>query len=313
MPRIPVAKTYKLFINGQFPRSESGRSLAVTDGAGNTLAHLCRASRKDLRDAVVAARAAQTKWAERSAYNRAQILYRLAEMTEGKRAELAAAIKEGAQAQGHSGTKGKSKKTSKKSASRAARALTPEREVEVAIDRLVAFAGWADKFAQVLGGHNAVNGPFYNFTIAEPAGLVVAVAPDAPPLLALVSLIAPALCAGNSVIALASESNPVPACVFAEACATSDVPPGVVNILTGERAELVAPIASHRDIDSIVTAGLDDGTVAALRAGSAENLKRVAVLDIASPSDWLDDDRCESPWLIERLVEMKTVWHPAAT
>jgi len=305
MPRIPVAKTYKLFINGQFPRSESGRSLAVTDPSGNTLAHLCRASRKDLRDAVVAARAAQPKWAERSAYNRAQILYRLAEMTEGKKSELAEAIKQGA--------KPSAKKSARKSAPRSAPALSPAREVECAIDRLVAFAGWADKFAQVLGGHNAVNGPFYNFTIAEPAGLVVAVAPDAPPLLGLVSLIAPAMCAGNSVIALASEANPVPACIFAEACATSDIPAGIVNILTGERAELVPHIASHRDIDSVVCAGLDGATVAALRAGSAENLKRVTNVELSSPADWLDDERCESPWLIERLVEMKTVWHPAAT
>lgn len=303
MTRIPVLKTHKLFIKGQFPRTESGRSMAITGAGGQVIAHLCRASRKDLRDAVVAARGAQPGWASRSAYNRAQILYRIAEMLESRKAEFESAIAEGA-----------APAPKKKSGARRAPgkgALTPQFEVAESVDRLVAYAGWADKFAQVLGCNNAVNGPFYNFTVPEPTGVVAAVAPDVPPLLALISLVAPALCAGSAVVALAAERNPIPACLFAEVCATSDVPAGVVNILTGYREELVPQIASHRDIDAVHAANLSKAEAETLRAGAAENVKRVTVRSV-EPADWFNPQVCEDPWWIERFVEMKTIWHPAS-
>jgi len=283
--RLDVLKTYKLFIGGKFPRTESGRSMKVETPGGT--AHLCRASRKDLRSGVEAAHKARGGWANATAYLRGQIIYRMAEMAEGKRGELEDSLGEGTEARRHGGTK----------------------EVAASIDRLVAFAGWADKFQQVLGCNNAVAGPYYNFTIPEPTGVVGVVCPDEPSLLGLVSLIAPALCAGNTVVVLASEANPVPAAVFAEACATSDVPAGVVNILTGHRDELIEHFATHREIDAVVAAGVSDEQRATLRHGSAENMKRVYVLD---DPDWNSDD-LESPWSIEPLVDMKTVWHPSAT
>ncbi len=309
--RLEVTKTHKLFINGQFPRSESGRSIAIAGPDGEVAAHLCRASRKDLRDAVVAARAAQAGWASRSAYNRGQILYRISEMLEGRRAEFEQAIADAASKPSRSA--GKKKKTSRKSSGRGARSslVTPAQEVEAAIDRLVAFAGWADKYAQVLGCNNSVNGPFYNFTVPEPTGVVGIVAPDEAPLLGLVSLIVAPLCAGSTVIALGSQAASIPTCLFGEVCATSDVPPGVVNLLTGMREELIPHFADHRDIDAIHAANLTDAESVALRSGASENVKRVTVRKLA-PGDWLDTEKCESPWWIERFVEMKTIWHPAA-
>ncbi len=308
--RLEVTKTHKLFIGGQFPRSESGRSLPVPGSDGRTLAHLCLASRKDLRDAVVAARSAQAGWASRSAYNRGQILYRLSEMLEGRRSEFEEALA-AAPAAPEAGARTKSSKK-KPAPRRAARPLPPAREVEAAVDRLVAYAGWADKFAQTLGCNNAVNGPFYNFTVPEPTGVVGVVAPDELPLLALVSLICPALCAGATVVALGSQASPIPTCLLGEVCATSDVPPGVVNLLTGERAELIPHFASHREIDALHAANLAPHEAEALRAGAAENVKRVTVRAL-SPADWLDQQQCEGPWWIERFVEMKTIWHPAAS
>lgn len=295
-PRLEVAKTYKLFIGGQFPRSESGRSLPVENGR-RVLAHCCLASRKDLRDAVVAARAAQEGWQRRSAYNRGQVLYRLAEMLEGKKDEFVEAV---------DSVRRQAK------ARRARRSLTvaARTEVEAAIDRLVAYAGWADKFQQVLGCNNPVAGPFYNYSAPEPSGVVAVVAPDDRPLLALISLIAPPLCAGNAIVALASETNPIPACVFAEVCATSDVPAGVVNILTGRRSELVPHVAGHRDIDSIHAANLPEDEARVLREGAGENVKRVTVRTLRD-EDWFDPVIAASPWWIERFVEIKTIWHPA--
>lgn len=309
--RLTVTKTYKLFINGQFPRSESGRSLIVQAKDGSVLAHTCHASRKDLRDAVVAARGAFDGWSRRSAYNRGQILYRLAEMLEGKRSEFAEAIDSTAPSAPE--PPAKKKPTSKKSASSAPRPARPdpEREVSAAIDRLVAFAGWADKFSQVLGCNNSVNGPYYNFTVAEPTGVVAVAAPDELPLLGLVSLVAPAVCAGATVVALASEASPLPACIFGEVCATSDVPPGVINLLTGKRDELVPHIANHRDIDAIHAANLPPAAAAALRTGASENIKRVTTRTLTA-AEWLDPDTCENPWWIERMVDMKTIWHPAS-
>jgi acyl-CoA reductase-like NAD-dependent aldehyde dehydrogenase len=290
--RLEVTKTHKLFIGGAFPRSESGRSLPLRSARGKLLAHVSHASRKDLRDAVEAARKAQPGWAGATAYNRGQVLYRLAEMMEARRHELVESI----------AAVGASRPSSKRPA------LTPAREVELAIDRVVCFAGWADKHGQVLGANNPVAGPYYNFTAPEPLGVVVVVAPDAPPLLALVSLILPALCTGNAVIAIGSDANPLPASTLAECVATSDVPGGVVNILFGRRGELLPHIATHRDIDGVVAAGLEQSDAATLRAGAAENLKRVSIRAAVA---WADESQCHGPGWLEQVVDFKTMWHPS--
>jgi len=309
-PRLTVLKTYKLFIDGAFPRSESGRSLAVADAAGATIAHLCKASRKDLREAVEAARRAHDKWAAATAYNRGQILYRMAEMLEGKRAELTDAL--------HATQQQPAAHAKRKTSKSVSTPPTPPDEVAAAVDRLIFYAGWADKYSQVLGCNNPVSGPFYNFTITEPTGVVACIAPDEAPLLALVSLLAPVIVSGNAAVILASQSNPIPAAVFAEVCATSDVPAGVINILTGERAELLKVIAGHRDVDAIHAANLSVEETTILREGAAENVKRVTVRGLASNStkqtaiNWHDDSACQSPYWIESFVEMKTVWHPSS-
>jgi acyl-CoA reductase-like NAD-dependent aldehyde dehydrogenase len=300
--RLDVLKTYKLYIDGQFPRSESGRSLPIADGKGKVIAHVARASRKDLRDAVEAARRAQGGWGAATPYLRGQIMYRMAEMMEGKRGEFVEAIRarERGSERARVGKKGGA-----------------EAEVTAAIDRLVHYAGWADKYAQVLGCNNPVAGPYYNFTITEPTGVVAVVAPDECPLLALVSLLAPAACAGNTVVAVASGANPIPAAVLGEVFATSDVPAGVVNILTGERGELLTHIAGHRDIDAVHAANLSVEENTLLRGGAAENVKRVTCRGVGGVAgkgalDWFDNDQCQNPWWIEPLVEMKTIWHPAS-
>jgi acyl-CoA reductase-like NAD-dependent aldehyde dehydrogenase len=260
--RLPVKKTYKLFIGGAFPRSESGRTY---EAEGQNIA---RASRKDVRDAVQAARGAQPKWASATAYNRGQVLYRIAEMMEARVDEFASFC-------------------------------TGRDEVERAIDRWVWYAGFADKLAQVLGSTNPVAGPYFNFTIPEPTGVVGIVAPDEPPLLGLVSRIAPALTGGNAVIALASESQPLAAIELAEAIATSDVPGGVVNLLTGHRAELAPWLASHMDVNAIDLTGAD-GLRTDLEVAAAENVKRVVV---GKPDS-------QSLYEISAFLELKTVWHP---
>ncbi|HVU65240.1 MAG TPA: aldehyde dehydrogenase family protein [Phycisphaerales bacterium] len=302
--RLEVAKTYKLYIDGKFPRSESGRTFAVNDARGRIAAHMCRASRKDVRDAVSAARKALNGWRDATAYLRAQIMYRMAEMMEGKRDEFAAALSAGG------------------SPARAA-----QMEVTAAIDRLVAFAGWADKYAQVLGCNNQVAGPYYNFTVPEPTGVVAIIAPDEPGLLGLISLVAPVVCAGNTCVALGGGGTgaSLATVILGEVMATSDVPGGVVNLLTGDRAELIPIVAGHRDIDAIHAAGVTPEQRLALREGAAENVKRVTVRDLAGktnrpmkkgsarPIDLFDAEACESPWWIEPFVEMKTIWHPSAT
>ena len=293
--RLPIPKTYKLFIGGQFPRTESGRSIKIADAAGNTVAHTCHASRKDLRNAVEAAAKAQPGWAGATAYLRAQILYRLAEMMEGKAAELAEAHRLEAGATGaQSGD-----------------------EAASAIDRVIHYAGWADKYPQVLGCANPVAGPYHNFTVPEPVGVVGIVCPDDAPLLALVSLVAPVVCAGNACVVLASETNPIPACILAEAIATSDMPGGVINILTGHRDELVPHFASHREIAAIHAAGVTPDQRKTLELGAAENLKRVTVCELPSGTGekaggWFDDEICEGPNWIEPFVEFKTIWHPSS-
>ena len=262
MSRLPVRKTYKLFIGGAFPRSESGRTY---EAEGQNVA---RASRKDLRDAVRAARGAFPKWAGMTAYNRGQVLYRLAEMIEARAAEFA-------------------------------ELCSGRDEGERTIDRVVWYAGWADKLAQVLGSANPVAGPYFNFTVPEPTGVVGVLAPDEPPLLGLVSRTVPALTGGNTVVAVASETGPLAAIELAEAIATSDVPEGVVNILTGHRAELAPWLAAHMDVNALDLAGADGDTPELERAAAA-NVKRV----IHGRAD------AQSPWEIAAFLELKTVWHP---
>jgi len=262
MSRLPVKKTYKLFIGGAFPRSESGRTY---EAEGQNVA---RASRKDARDAVRAARAAQPGWAAATAYNRGQVIYRLAEMVESRVDELA-------------------------------ELCSGREEVERAIDRIVWYAGWADKLSQVLGGSNAVAGPYFNFTVPEPTGVVGILAPDEPALAGLVSRIAPAIVGGNAVVAVASEAHPLAAIELAEVVATADVPGGIVNILTGHREELAPVLAGHMDVNALDVSGAD-GQVPELERLAAENVKRVVH---GAPDD-------QSPWEIAGFLELKTVWHP---
>ena len=260
--RLPVKKTYKLFIGGAFPRSESGRTY---DAEGQNVA---RASRKDVRDAVVAARGAQPGWAKATAYNRGQVLYRLAEMVEARVSEFA-------------------------------ELCSGRGEVEQAIDRVVWYAGWADKLPQVLGGSNPVAGPYFNFTVPEPTGVVAVLAPEEPPLLGLITRLLPPLVGGNAVIAVASETRPLAAIELAEALATSDVPGGVVNLLTGQHGELGPVLASHMDVNAIDLCGAD-GDGPELERLAADNVKRV----VHGRPD------VQSPWEIASFLELKTVWHP---
>ena len=261
MSRIAVKKTYKLYIGGAFPRSESGRSFNVD---GNNVA---QGSRKDLRDAVRIAREAQPKWAGATAYNRGQVVFRIAEVLEGRREQFGD-------------------------------------DVDAAIDRLVWYAGWADKITQVGGTRNAVAGPFWNVTAPEAIGVVGIVAPDEPPLLGLVSRVAPAIVGGNAVVVLASETDPMAAIDFAEVLATSDVPGGVVNVITGFKAELVPWLAGHLDVDTVDVTGVPDELVADVERLGADNVKR-----IVRPAD--GDPLGQSPHDVLAFMEHKTVWHPA--
>jgi acyl-CoA reductase-like NAD-dependent aldehyde dehydrogenase len=289
--RIPVLKTYKLYVNGAFPRSESGRSYLVHAADGSPLANASRASRKDLRDAVRAARGAATGWATRTAMNRGQILYRVAEQMEGRFDQF---VGEVATAEGLSAAKARD-------------------AVGRAIDRWVWYAGWADKIAQVLGSSNPVGAPYFNFTIPEPTGVVGIVAPERSSLLGFVSRAAPALVGGNAVVILASETRPLPAITLSEVLATSDVPSGVLNILTGLRAELVPVLAAHADVDAIDGWGIPDDLRTQAETLAADNVTRIArrpkgVSD--ARFDWLDDRAAERPEWIAAFLEYKTVWHP---
>jgi acyl-CoA reductase-like NAD-dependent aldehyde dehydrogenase len=262
MSRLPVKKTYKLYVGGEFPRSESGRTYEAQG------ANVARASRKDVRDAVRAARGAFPKWAGMTAYNRGQVLYRIAEMMEARRSEFAELC---------SGAK----------------------EVDRAIDRFVWYAGWADKLGQILGSSNPVAGPYFNFTIPEPTGVVGVVAPDEPPLAGFVSRIAPAIVGGNATVVLASETSPLAAVELAEVLATSDVPGGVVNVLTGHRDELAPVLAGHMDVNALDIGGAD---------GQSEELERLAADNVKRVVRGRPD--AESPWEIASFLELKTVWHP---
>ncbi len=281
--RLDVKKTYKLFIGGKFPRSESGRYLAAQSARGEHLDNFAHASRKDFRDAVVAAGAAFAGWNQATAYNRGQILYRAAEMLQHRAAEL---VNEITRSTGVSAAKAK-------------------REVTLAVDRLVHFAGWTDKYSQVFGSVNPVATPHFNFTVPEPMGVVVVLAPDEPSLLALVSLMAPVILSGNAAVVVASEKFPLPAATFAEILATSDLPGGVVNLLTGKRAELIPHIATHMDVNAIVDgAGIPEISTR-LQAGVATNLKRYTV---RPATDWFTA-KVEDPYWILDTVEFKTAWH----
>jgi acyl-CoA reductase-like NAD-dependent aldehyde dehydrogenase len=289
--RLPVLRTYKMYVGGAFPRTESGRTYLVSDSEGIPLANACRGSRKDLRDAVRIARAAAPGWAKRTAMNRGQILYRVAEVLEGRADQFVTEVM----------------------AAEGLRVGEARTMVGRAIDRWVWYAGWTDKISQVLGAANPVAAPYFNFTIPEPTGVVGVVAPEQSSLLGLVSRLAPVLAGGNVAVVLASESRPLPSITLAEVLATSDVPGGVVNILTGQRKELVPVLASHADVDAIDGWGIPDELRVAAETSAADSVKRVArrprgVTD--ERFDWLDDRAAERPEWIAAFLEMKTVWHP---
>jgi len=275
--RLDIKKTYKLYFGGKFPRSESGRCLLAKSARGEPLNHYSQASRKDFRDAVTAAHAALGGWSRATAYNRGQILYRAAEILQNRAGELAAEI---ARSVNHSAARAK-------------------REVTATVDRLVCCSGWADKYQQVCGSVNGVAAPFFNFTVPDPTGV-----------LALVSLVAPVILSGNVAVVLASEKFPLPAVTFAEVLATSDLPGGVVNILTGKRVELAPHIAAHMAVNAIVNGVVDPETGAKLSAGTATNMKRYVGRTLA-PTDWFGAE-AEGPYWIFDTVEFKTAWHPMA-
>ena len=282
MSRIDVRKTYKLYIGGEFPRSESGRSYEVLDSKGTFLANLSQASRKDARDAVVAARKAHSGWAARTAYNRGQVLYRIAEVMEGRRDQFIADLQ----------------------VSEGLTVAKARTYVDAAIDRWVWYAGWTDKIAQVVGGANPVAGPYFNHSAPEPSGVVAVIAPQGP-LLGLVSVVAPVIATGNTAVVIASEQFPIPAITLAECLATADLPGGVVNLLTGSVAEIAPWLASHMDVNGIDLTGVTDADLARdLEAAAAENLKRVI-----RPTA---EELLETPGLhrMTTFLETKTVWHP---
>ena len=288
-PRIPVRKTYKLYVGGQFPRSESGRSYVVRAPDGTPLANAVRSSRKDVRDAVRQARAAASGWSRKTAMNRGQVLYRVAELMEGRRAQF---VEEVGSAEGLP-------------------AEQAEAVVDRSIDRWVWYAGWADKITQVLGTVNPVGAPYFNFTIPEATGVVGIVAPDGSSLLGLVSRLAPVVVGGNAAVVLASESRPLPAVTLGEVLATSDVPPAVINILTGLRSELVPILAGHMDVNGIDIWGVPAEMRTAVEETAMDSVKRVARPPRDDDRfDWLDNSRAQRPEWIARFLEMKTVWHP---
>jgi acyl-CoA reductase-like NAD-dependent aldehyde dehydrogenase len=283
--RLGVRKTYKLYIGGAFPRSESGRSYQVTSADGEFLANAALASRKDARDAVTKARGAFSGWSGATAYLRGQILYRVAEMLEGRRAQFVAELR----------------------AVEGSTAAAAAAQVDLAIDRWVWYAGWTDKIGQVRSTANPVSGPYWNVSSPEPTGVVALVAPERPALLGLVSVLAPAIAAGNTAVLVAPESAALPAISLAEVLATSDLPGGVVNILTGRVAELGKPLADHRDVDALDLAGVGDAALAvSLEQAAAENLKRV-LRPSAAPADWTADPGISR---LTAFLETKTVWHP---
>lgn len=283
--RVPVAKTYKLYIDGKFPRSESGRYYPLQDSAQRLIANVCLGSRKDFRDAVVAARTALAGWSGSSAYLRGQILYRAAEMLEGRRAQFIDEL-----------------------ALQGVPRAAAEKEVTLSIDRLLYYAGWADKYQQVFSSVNPVSTSHFNFSVLEPTGVVAILAPQTPGLLGLISNVAPAVAGGNTCVVLASESHPLSAVSFAEVLHASDFPAGVVNILTGQVAELAEQFGSHMDVNAVVYCGDDAAVARQVQEHGSQNIKRVFVRD----ENWLDAD-AQNPYLIADTQETKTTWHPVGS
>ena len=283
MSRLNINKTYKLYIGGKFPRTESGRYHPVNNSKGELIANMCLASRKDFRNAVVAARKAQSSWANASALNKGQVLYRVAEMLEGRKEQfIEELITQGA-------------------LSKSARD-----EVEASIDRLVYYAGWSDKYQQFFGSVNPVVSSHFNFSVLEPVGVISIIAPQNKSLLSLITLVAPAIVGGNTVVVLASESKPLTAVSFAEVLHSSDVPGGVVNILTGKKTELYSHMASHMDVNSIIYCGDDEKIIKSISELASGNIKRTVFY---RKDDWTSEIY-ESPYLIEKTQEVKTTWHP---
>jgi len=283
MSRINIHKTYKLYIGGKFPRTESGRYYAINNSKGNLIANMCLATRKDFRNAVVVARKAQNSWADTTALNKGQILYRIAEMLEGRKDQFIDELIR----------QGETEEMAKK-------------EVEMAIDRLVYYAGWSDKYQQFFSAVNPVSSAHFNFSSLEPVGVVSIIAPEEQSLLGLISVIAPAIVGGNVVIVLASENKPLTAISFAEVLNSSDVPGGVINILTGKKSELFSHMASHMDVNSIVYCGKDEKTIKSINELASNNVKRTIFY---KKSNW-NNEQSESPYFIEKTQEVKTTWHP---
>lgn len=282
MERLEILKTYKIYIGGQFPRTESGRYYSPMDKAGKPLANVCLSSRKDLRNAIVAARKALGSWSERAAFNRGQILYRIAEMLEGRRAQfIEELVKQGA---------------TEKNA---------QKEVNLSIDRLVYYSGWADKYQQVFSAVNPVASSHFNFSALEPTGVVGVIAPQDSSLIGLISTIIPIITGGNTVVVLAAEKLPLCAITFAEVLSTSDVPGGIINILTGTEEELVSQFASHMDLNAILYAGASDKHYTEIQVAGVENVKRISRFELNSM-----DENAENPYLITDFQEIKTTWHP---
>ncbi|MFQ3336275.1 MAG: acyl-CoA reductase-like NAD-dependent aldehyde dehydrogenase [Urechidicola sp.] len=283
MTRIEVLKTYKMYIGGKFPRTESGRCFTLKNAKGEEIANMCKGSRKDFRNAVVEARKAFEPWSNKTAYNRSQILYRIAEMLEGRKAQFIDELMQ----------MGSTKKQA-------------EEEVFTSIDRLIYYAGWADKYQQISSSVNPVSGAFFNFTVLEPTGVVTAIAPEENGLIGLVSVIAPIIVSGNSCIVLASESKALCSVSFAEVINSSDVPGGVINILTGNAEELIPHFSTHMDVNSMLYCGDDKKSIQLIKENSAINLKRIV---IKKDIDWMKDE-AESPYFITKFTEVKTTWHP---
>ena len=283
MTRIEVLKTYKMYIGGKFPRTESGRYFTLKNAKGEEVANMCKGSRKDFRNAVVEARKAFEPWSNKTAYNRSQILYRIAEMLEGRKAQFIDELMQ----------MGSTKKQA-------------EEEVFTSIDRLIYYAGWADKYQQISSSVNPVSGAFFNFTVLEPTGVVTAIAPEENGLIGLVSVIAPIIVSGNSCIVLASESKALCSVSFAEVINSSDVPGGVINILTGNAEELIPHFSTHMDVNSMLYCGDDKKSIQLIKENSAINLKRIVV---KNKVNWMKDE-AESPYFITKFTEVKTTWHP---
>jgi len=285
MSRLGINKTYKLYIGGKFPRTESGRYYTVNDSKGNLIANMCLASRKDFRNAVVSARKSQVPWSNISALNKGQILYRIAEMLEGRKEQFITELVE----------QGETK-------------INAKTEVELSIDRLVYYAGWSDKYQQLFSAVNPVSGTYFNFSSVEPVGVIAIIAPENPSLLGLISVVAPAIVGGNTVIVLASESQPMTSISFAEVINSSDVPAGVINILTGHKEELISHMASHMDVNAMVYCGKEDDDIKSISELASNNVKRTFFY---KKKDWANK-QCQSPYFIEKTLEVKTTWHPTS-